>query len=93
MKKTNMHYFYPAYFDKNKTRKEGRRVNNKLAIEKPSIDKLVAAANRLNLKGKVEDKAYSRDPFARGRLGVTIMDKKSVVLKKLAKTLKKSSRK
>lgn len=93
MKKRNLHYFYPAYFDKNKTRKEGRRVNNKLAIEKPSIDKLIAAANRLNLKGKIEDKAYSRDPFIRGRLGVTITEKKSMVLKKLAKNMKKSSKK
>ena len=93
MKKRNMHYFYPAYFDKSKTRKEGRRVNNKLAIEKPTIEKIIAATNRLNLKGKIEDKAYSRDPFTKGRLGITITEKKSMILKKLAKNMKKSSKK
>ena len=86
-----MHYFYPAYFDKNKSRREGRRVNRKLAIEKPSLDKLITAANQLNLKGKVEDKAYSRDTWTRGRLAVTINDKKSNTLKKIAKLLRKGA--
>lgn len=88
-----MHYFYPAYFDKNKSRREGRRVNLKQAIEKPSIEKLIFAAHKLNLESKVEDKAYSRDPWQRGRLAVSIKDKKSITLKKLAKILKTSTKK
>ncbi|MHA1895132.1 MAG: signal recognition particle subunit SRP19/SEC65 family protein [Candidatus Helarchaeota archaeon] len=94
MKKRNFHYFYPAYFDKKKTRREGRRVHLKLASENPTIDKLIKAAARLNYNYKFDDKAYSRDPWSyRGRLAIEKTNKKSETLKKLAKMLKKVSKK
>ena len=93
MKKRNSKFFYPTYFDKKKTRSQGRRVHVKLASDNPTIEKLVKAAAKLNLNYEFEDKAYSKAPWVRGRLAVENGMKKSQLLKKLAQVLKKVSRK
>jgi len=93
VKKRNYTYYYPTYFNKKKTRSEGRRVHMKLATENPNIEKLIKAAAKLNLNYKFEDKAYSKEPWVRGRLAVENGIKKNVLIKKLAQTLKKLPKK
>lgn len=50
---------WPVYIDSTKSRKEGRRVNKKIAISSPELTEIAKAARKLNLKPKIQEyKSY-----------------------------------
>ena len=63
---------WPAYLDANRTRSEGRRVSQDLAVEEPTVDEIAKAVQQIGYDATIErDKAYSREPWAdRGRVVV-----------------------
>mgnify|MGYP001772638574 CR=1 FL=1 len=72
---------YPAYFDANLSRKEGRRVPLNLAVPSPSIEDIVEVCNKLNLNPEIEpEKAYPRNFTLKGRV---IVDKRGSKVKTL----------
>jgi len=80
---------WPAYFDKNATRDQGRRVPKNLAVEKPSVESIAKAAQSLGLNPVLEKQAaYSARHWE--RKGRVLIDKKGTkidLLKKIAKRL------
>jgi signal recognition particle subunit SRP19 len=61
MKERGWQRLYPAYFDLDKTRREGRRVARELAVSKPRLEELAEAVKQLGLEAKVvEGTRYSR---------------------------------
>ncbi|MEM0246218.1 MAG: signal recognition particle subunit SRP19/SEC65 family protein [Desulfurococcaceae archaeon] len=72
---------YPAYFDANLTRKEGRRVPLHLAVPSPSLEHIFSTCKTLGLNPELEpDKTYPRCINAKGRI---IIDKRGSKLKTL----------
>ena len=63
---------WPAYLDANRTRSEGRRVSQDLAVEEPTVDEIAKAVQQIGYDATIErDKTYSREPWAdRGRVVV-----------------------
>ncbi|MCX8176038.1 MAG: signal recognition particle protein Srp19 [Candidatus Bathyarchaeota archaeon] len=71
-----------AYFDVSKTRKEGRRVPKKLAIENLKTGEIIKAAETLNLNVKL--KAEAKYPRAWwDKSGYVVVDKKETKNKTL----------
>jgi signal recognition particle subunit SRP19 len=62
MRRDNTHYvIFPEYFDKHLTRKEGRRLPLKEALENPTLLELKLAAQQLEYDyGTREEAAYPR---------------------------------
>jgi len=84
---------WTAYFDRRKTRSEGRKVPLSLAVDNPTIKDLEKAVAKLGLEYVVErDKAYPRDWFeSKGRILVlkeSFKGNKNKLLKEVAKILK-----
>jgi signal recognition particle subunit SRP19 len=53
---------WPAYFDAEKTRSEGRRVAEEMAVEEPTVDEIAQAVQQVGYDAIIErDKAYSRE--------------------------------
>lgn len=61
---------YPAYFDAECTRGEGRRVPKAMAVSEPTVDEIASAVGQVGYDAIVErDVAYSREPWVtRGRV-------------------------
>ena len=76
---------WPAYFDKRLSKKDGRRVPKSLAIEAPSIEKIVKVAQSLGLNPVVEkDAKYpSRQWETKGRVLVDKGKSKVIILKEM----------
>lgn len=75
------HYqcLYPVYFDKSRTRAEGRRVGSELAVENPLAREMADAAASLGLSTVFEpDKTHPKDWANPGRVRVLL--KKDVKL-------------
>ncbi|WP_158057245.1 signal recognition particle subunit SRP19 [Halorussus halophilus] len=70
---------WPAYFDAAKTRSEGRRVSEALAVEEPTVDEIAQAVQQVGYNAVIErDKAYSRENWEeRGRVLVKNADDSS----------------
>ncbi|WP_135829274.1 signal recognition particle subunit SRP19 [Halorussus halobius] len=52
---------WPAYFDADRTRSEGRRVATEMAVEDPTVDEIAKAVQQVGYDAVIErDKAYSR---------------------------------
>lgn len=87
----NQVIIWPAYFDANKSRKEGRRVNKNLAVVSPKIVEIKMAADKLGLENEINLEAhYPRAPWAKvGMLIVKKLEPKEAVIEKLAKQLQK----
>lgn len=81
---------YPAYFDAAKTRAQGRRVPQALAVERPTPDRLAAAAKALGLAVEVETGAsHSRAPWSGGgRVKVQKQGTKEALMREMARRLK-----
>lgn len=85
---------WPAYLDSKKTKKEGRKIPKKHAVESPTLNEIKKAAERLKLKARVEaDKAYP--PSWWERSGRVIIEhnsnlKKRKLLLKISKMIKAS---
>jgi len=53
---------WPAYLDAARSRKDGRRVPLKLAVETPTVDEIAEAVRQVGYDAIIErDKAYPRD--------------------------------
>ncbi|AGB15973.1 signal recognition particle 19 kDa protein [Halovivax ruber XH-70] len=63
---------WPAYLDAERTRREGRRVPDELAVSEPTVDEIAKAVQQVGYDATVErDKTYSREPWrTRGRVVV-----------------------
>ena len=70
---------YPAYLDAAKTRSEGRRVPEDLAVDGPTVDEIATAVRQVGYEAVVErDKSYSREHWTeRGRVLVADADDSS----------------
>ncbi|PVH97093.1 hypothetical protein DM02DRAFT_631437 [Periconia macrospinosa] len=76
------HYqcLYPVYFDKSRTRAEGRRVGAELAVENPLAREMADAVASLGLSVVFEpDKLHPKDWSNPGRIRVLIKQKGQVV--------------
>lgn len=64
---------YPVYFDKNRTRAEGRRVGKDLAVENPMAREIVTACGRLRLETLFEPaKTHPKDWSNPGRVKIKL---------------------
>jgi signal recognition particle subunit SRP19 len=64
---------YPIYFDRNRTRKEGRRVGTEGAVENPLAREIVAACGKLGLETLFEPtKMHPKDWANPGRVKVKL---------------------
>ncbi|KUJ21559.1 signal recognition particle, SRP19 subunit [Mollisia scopiformis] len=64
---------YPVYFDKNRSRKEGRMVGKELAVENPMAREIVNACGRLRLETLFEPaKCHPKDWANPGRVKVKL---------------------
>ena len=67
---------YPAYFDAECTRREGRRVPSDLAVADPEVDEIAKAVQQVGYDAVIErDVAYPREHYQqRGRVLVKDAD-------------------
>jgi signal recognition particle subunit SRP19 len=64
---------YPIYFDKNRSRKEGRRVGVEMAVENPLAREIVAACGKLRLETLFEPtKIHPKDWANPGRVKIKV---------------------
>lgn len=83
---------YPAYFDAERSRDEGRRVARKIAVRNPTAEEIFAAATALGLKPKVQEgSAHPSTPWdASGRVLVKANFYKTSVVRKVAERMKEA---
>jgi signal recognition particle subunit SRP19 len=73
---------YPIYFDKGRTRGEGRMVGEDLAVENPLAREIVNACGRLRLETVFEPgKCHPRDWANPGRIKVKLKDGRNPTIK------------
>ena len=91
MRKLDKAIIWPIYFDTSKTRKEGRRVPKKIAVQSPKIFEIKEAADKLGLKNEVKLEAhFPKTPWAKsGMLLVEKKEPKEKIIQKIAKQLVK----
>ena len=66
---------WPAYFDADRSRKQGRRVPQDFAIEEPEVDEIAQAVQQVGYDAVIErDKTYPREYEPRGRVLVQNAD-------------------
>ncbi|MES1909168.1 MAG: hypothetical protein MHM6MM_001958 [Cercozoa sp. M6MM] len=65
---------YPAYFDKNRSIKQGRRVSKELAVKHPTAHDIAEAAAQLGLPVLLERKQHPKDHWSVGRARVMLLD-------------------
>ncbi|MFW6153356.1 MAG: signal recognition particle subunit SRP19 [Halobacteriota archaeon] len=70
---------WTAYFDKHRTRREGRRVPLDLAVDEPTVDEIAQAVQQVGYDAVIErEVAYPREPYrARGRVIVRGADEEA----------------
>jgi len=92
MRKQDKVIIWPVYFDKTKTRNQGRRVAKILAVQSPKILELQEAAQNLGLKFELlVNKDYPKTPWTKaGMLLVEKKGSKEQVIDRIAKQLMKA---
>jgi signal recognition particle subunit SRP19 len=85
----NQAIIWPVYFDVNKSRAEGRRVNRGQAVISPKIAEIKEAADKLGLANEVNLEAhFPKAHWSKcGMLIVAKNEPKEAVIQKLAKQL------
>lgn len=83
---------YPAYFDAERSREDGRRVARKLAVNAPTAEEIAEAAGALGLKPKVEaESSHPSTPWKHdGRVLVKAEYFKTSVVRKIAEKVKEA---
>lgn len=86
----NKYVIWPLYFDKNASRREGRRVPEDLAIENPSVEKIFHIAKELGLNPLLErDARHPSRPWRKeGRILIDKKGKKEDLIREIARKLK-----
>jgi len=81
---------WPIYFDSTKTRSEGRTVSAEDSVPSPSVDDVITATLKAGIKPEIErDKKHPGTwQTSSGRILVPKSEHKTVILKKIAKSLK-----
>jgi len=75
MRKQDKVLLWPAYFDSNKTRAEGRRVPRNLAVPSPKLEELQRAMERMGLRPEAASEAkHPSAPWQ--KTGVVVVSKK-----------------
>jgi len=93
MRRRDFYIIWPVYFDRKKTRREGRKLPSRLTVETPTIQEIFQAAKKLGLNPVIEeDKAHPSAWFEyKGRLLIRKVEwkgNKNSLLKELAKILR-----
>ena len=85
----NKYVIYSLYFDRGISRLSGRKVPKKYAVEKPTLETIVKAAQSLKLNPVIEkDKIYSSTPWKKdGRILIEKKGPKTKLLIQLANRL------
>ncbi|MGM0770549.1 MAG: signal recognition particle protein Srp19 [Halobacteriota archaeon] len=83
---------WPANLDRSRSRNDGRIISRKSSVENPELKEISKAAEKLNLHPEVEaDKKYPRSWWEEsGRILVDNEEPKTMVARKIAKTIKES---
>lgn len=86
MKKRDYIIVWPAYLEAENSRKKGRRIPLKLAIEKVRLDEISASAIELGYKVEIlNEKAYPRTWWQKGCVKIyPKKESKTALLRKLA---------
>ena len=88
MKEKGKYVIWPSYLDSTKTRKEGRRVSKKIAVESPKLQEIEEAAKILGLTPTINpDATYPRARWE--KKGYALIDKKNSKLSDLKKIAEK----
>ncbi len=83
---------YPEYFDKNKTRAEGRRVPQDLSVPSPKLGDIGKILDSWDIPNRLESHEHHPATWFEGNGRIFIPKQKGTkheILKKLAKELKK----
>jgi signal recognition particle subunit SRP19 len=85
-RKKDLVILWPCYFDKAKTRKEGRRVPKKYAIHEPTVEAIANAAKNLGYYVEIEpEKRHPSEPWrGDGRVIVAKTTSKSDIVTRIA---------
>ncbi len=80
---------WPEYFDKSRSRAQGRRVNRRLAVHGPTLEAVEKAVRALGLEYKLEsDKLYPANwSESQGRIRVERSLGKTELLQRLGREL------
>lgn len=81
---------WPCYFDRGKSRKEGRRVSKKLAVREPTAEMIAQAAKELGFYVEIEpEKSHPSEPWkGDGYVVVAKTTSKSDIIAQIASRLK-----
>jgi len=89
MRKQDKILLWPAYFDSNKTRLQGRRVPKSLAITSPKLEQIQNATKSIGLQSEVVfDVKYPKTPWQ--KTGYVLIPKKGLktqIIRKIAREL------
>ncbi|MCX8204487.1 MAG: signal recognition particle protein Srp19 [Candidatus Nezhaarchaeota archaeon] len=92
MKESGWQRLYLVYFDRSKTRKQGRRVSRELAVDRPRLEEVLEAIKKLGLGLGVKVVEGVRYPRCwwdyKGLILVEKKLRKSELLSKVASILK-----
>lgn len=86
---------WPAYLDSTKSRKQGRRIAMKFAVESPNVHDIEQVADRLHYKREAKlDSAYPKTWWEKkGYVLIEKKDAKTKVLKNIAKKIAETRKK
>jgi signal recognition particle subunit SRP19 len=91
MPEKDKYVLWPIYFDRRKTRKNGRRVTKDIAVPNASADEIVKAAKKLELNPVKENKAYPGRWWKReGQVLVDKAGSKTKILRNIALEMSKA---
>lgn len=86
---------WPSYFDKNLSKKDGRKLPKNLALDRPKFDEIKKALDSIGISHEIEKN--SRYPKEQGQeernLGRFIVEKKfskNEILRKISKEMRKN---
>jgi len=90
LRKKDGYVLWPAYFDATHPRSKGRKVPLSLAVEKPSLSELIEAARAAGYAQVVAEEQARYPAYwyeQPGRVVVKSSEKKSEVIKRIARAL------
>jgi signal recognition particle subunit SRP19 len=89
MRKQEKYIIWPAYFDQNKTRSEGRRVSKTQAQPTPRLEEIQRAAQKLGLSPEIKpDLAHPAQSWQKtGMLLIGKKGSKQETMRKIAKEI------
>ena len=95
LRRKKFYVIYPEYFEKSRSRSQGRRVSRNIASDEPTLKKLIFVCNKLNIEHQVQkDKAYPSNWWNQmGRVLIPIDKEDKIPKEKLLKQIAEITRK